>query len=93
MQKQIHFFFRKIKTKHVIEFGKIYSLYCYFKTWICSTKPTSNRGLKMGYFRYILSPMAGIDRVIIIMARKETIVQITIFLAIFHDNFETYTYN
>ena len=47
----------------------------------------------MGYFCYILSPMAGIDRVIIIMARKETIVQITIFLAIFHDNFETYTYN
>ena len=37
--------------------------------------------------------MAGIDRVIIIMARKETILQITIFLAIFHDNFETYTYN
>jgi hypothetical protein len=78
----------KIKTKHVIEFGKIYSFYCYFKIRVCSTKPTNNRGLKMGYFCYILSPMAGIDRAIIIMAQRKLLYGIIIF----HINFETYAY-
>jgi lauroyl/myristoyl acyltransferase len=47
---------------------------------------TSNRGLKMGYFCYILSPMAGIDRAVIIWREVKPTVRITIFFKFFGTN-------
>jgi hypothetical protein len=70
-QERTTFFNEKSKKKHVIKFRKTCSFCWFFKTLNRSSKSTSNRGLKMGYFCYILMPMAGIDRVLILMARRK----------------------
>ena len=86
MQKLLSFFLWEIKIKHVSELMKVYSFHSYFKTQSSSTKSTSNRGLKMGYFCYILSPRAGIDRAVIIWREVKTTVRITIFFKFFGTN-------
>jgi hypothetical protein len=54
----------KLNKRHAIVFRKSCSFYEKFKKWIVPIKLTSNRGLKMGHFRYTMSPIAGIVSIV-----------------------------